>query len=286
MARSNPLPHAIPPARLNAFRHEVLDFYREHGRIGMPWRETRDPYCIWVSEVMLQQTQVARVLPAYEAWIERFPTADALAAASTSDVLEAWQGLGYNRRAIALKRAAETISTECGGVVPAEEDALRALPGIGPATAAGIRVFAFDQPAHYLETNVRAALLHGLLGDRDDVPDRDLVPLLDALLPEPDDEADVRTWYYALMDYGAHLKRTLPNPSRRSRHHTRQSSFEGSHRQKRSRLLRAVMSEPGRTVDEIADGLGYDIVMAESLVAELEGEGFLVSRDMRLFIAE
>ena len=285
MEASDSVPEGISPQQLAAFRSDVLGFYRTHGRTGMPWRETHDPYRVWVSEAMLQQTQVARVVPAYESWMERFPTVDALAAASTAEVLEAWQGLGYNRRAIALKRAAETISSEFGGIVPCEEDALLSLPGIGPATAAGIRAFAFGLPALYLETNVRSALLHGLLGDQDDVSDRTLFSLLDALMSEPP-EVDVRTWYYALMDYGAHLKRTLPNPSRRSRHHARQSSFEGSHRQKRSRLLRAVMAEPGRRVDELADELGYEIAIAERIATELESEGFLVRRGEGLFIAE
>ncbi|MDP2402123.1 MAG: adenine glycosylase, partial [Actinomycetota bacterium] len=160
------------------FVEAVLRYHRESGRHDHPWRITRDPYSVLVSEVMLQQTQVSRVLPKYLAWLERFPTADALAAAPLADVLEAWQGLGYNRRALALKRAAEEISAHHGGTVPREEASLLALPGIGPATAAGVRAFAFDEQGIYLETNVRAAFLHHFFADADGVPDREILPFM------------------------------------------------------------------------------------------------------------
>ena len=171
----------IEPSRLDAFRAAVAEqgavLYRD-----LPWRRTRDPYAIWLSEVMLQQTQVSRVDGRWQRWLERFPTVDALAAASASDVLEEWQGMGYNRRALALLHAAQQIS-EAGGSFPADERSLRALPGIGPATAAGIRAFSFNLHAVYLETNVRAVFLHELFAEEEDVPDRDLLPLVDATCP-------------------------------------------------------------------------------------------------------
>jgi A/G-specific adenine glycosylase len=231
----------------------------EQGRTlyrDLPWRDTRDPYAVLVSEVMLQQTQVARVLGRWESWLEEFPTPDSLAAAPLEPVLRAWQGLGYNRRAVALKRAAEEVATRFGGVLPADESLLRSLPGVGPATAAGVRAFAFDELVVYLETNVRAVALHELFADRDGVTDREIAPLLAAAVREAAFRGVApRTWYYALLDYGAELKRTHPNPSRRSAHHTRQSRFEGSHRQKRAWLLRAVMAEPGRPAESYAQGL-------------------------------
>jgi A/G-specific adenine glycosylase len=275
-----PAPREPTPPEIAAFRETVFGYYREHGR-ALPWRETRDPYRVLVSEVMLQQTGVSRVLPKYEAWLERFPTLEALAAAPLEVVLEAWQGLGYNRRAIALKRTAETIAEEYDGEFPHDEIALRALPGIGPATAAGVLAFAFGEPAIYLETNVRAVFLHHFFADRDDVPDREIVPLVEATL----DHDDPRTWYYALLDYGVHLKRTLPNPSRRSRHHTRQSPFEGSRRQKRARLLRAVLAGPGRDAAELAGEFGFDVDLAEELLVELAAEGFLSEEDGRYRVA-
>lgn len=255
-----------------AFRERVCSHYRDHGRHDLPWRTTHDPYAVLVSEVMLQQTQVARVVPYFEEWMERFPTPVALAAAPLEAVLRTWQGLGYNRRAIALVRAAEAIVAGHAGEVPSEREALLALPGVGPATAAGIRAFAFGQPGLYLETNVRAVFLHEFCADAEGVPDTALLPLLEETL----DHEDPRTWYWALLDYGAHLKRTLPNPSRRSRHHTRQSPFEGSHRQLRARLLRTVMEMPGSTVDELAAGFGEDSARTGQALAELVDEGFFV----------
>jgi A/G-specific adenine glycosylase len=240
------------------------ELYRDH-----PWRNTRDPYAVLLSEVMLQQTQVSRVVPKWEAWLEEFPTLDALAAAPLEPVLRAWQGLGYNRRAIALKRTAEEVAARFGGELPSDEAALRSLPGIGPATASGVRAFAFELPGVYLETNVRAVFLHELFADRDGVTDRELTPLIAAAVEEAVGQGiSPRTWYYALLDYGAQLKRELPNPSRRSAHHARQSRFDGSRRQKRAWLLRAVMAEPGRT----SEGLAAD-VRAVELKAGREAPG-------------
>jgi A/G-specific adenine glycosylase len=258
-------------ATVEAFRERVYAHYREHGRHDLPWRQTRDPYAVLVSEVMLQQTQVARVVPYYEEWLDRFPTPDALAAAPLEAVLRTWQGLGYNRRAVALVRAAEVIVSVHGGCVPSQREDLLALPGVGPATAAGVRAFAFGEPDLYLETNVRTVYLHEFFADAEAVPDSALLPMLEATL----DHGDPRTWYWALLDYGSHLKRTHPNPSRRSRHHARQSPFEGSHRQLRARLLRAVMELPEGTLDELAGGLGEDPVRAGEALAQLVDEGFI-----------
>ncbi len=264
-----------------AFRERVLGYHREHGRHDLPWRLTRDPYAVLVSEIMLQQTQVARVVGFFERWMEAFPTPDALAAAPLDTVLEHWQGLGYNRRAVALKRAAEAIARDHGGDVPHDYDGLLALPGVGPATAAAVLAFAFGEARPYIETNIRSVYLHEFCGDAADVPDNAILPLVEATL----DRDDPRTWYYALMDYGVHLKRTLPNPSRRSRHHTRQSAFEGSHRQLRARLVRAVMAAPGVTALDLAEETGADIAAVERALAELLAEGFFAEEDGRYRIA-
>lgn len=261
---------AASQSTFDAFRSRVrtegVRLYRD-----LPWRRTRNPYEIWLSEVMLQQTQVARVEGRWPQWLDRFPSVEALAAASVADVLEAWQGMGYNRRALALKSAAEKIICEHHGEFPHETRALTALPGIGPATAQGIRAFAFDLPGVYLETNVRSVFLHEFYPGAVGVPDRELVPLIEACCPAsgqdapdegasdaafaaPQDADDTpRSWYYALLDYGAHLKATLPNPSRRSASHVRQSRFEGSRRQKRAELVRILLA--ARDDDDEALGL-------------------------------
>jgi len=269
-AAARPRAASLSEAEVVAFRERIHRVAAEHYR-DLPWRRTRDPYLVLLSEVMLQQTQVLRVVPKYEAWLERFPTLEALAAAPLEAVLESWQGLGYNRRAVALKRLAETVVAEHGGQLPSDDAALRALPGVGPATAAGVRAFAFGHPGVYLETNVRSVFLHEFFADADGVPDAAIVPLIEATV----DPVDPRGWYYALLDYGAHLKRTLPNPSRRSAHHARQSPFEGSRRQKRARLLRAVLADPGVDAPSLAEHTGLETPLAEELLAELEREGFL-----------
>jgi A/G-specific adenine glycosylase len=286
-------------ADLNEFVVRVVERGRELYR-DFAWRQTHDPYAVLVSEVMLQQTQVSRVERRFDEWLADFPTLEALAAAPLAAVLESWQGLGYNRRAIALKRAAEQVVADTGGsapaTLPADETALRALPGIGPATAAGVLAFAFGLPAVYLETNVRAVFLHELLSDRDSVPDREIVPLVAAAAEEAASRGiSAREWNYALLDYGAHLKRTMPNPSRRSAHHSRQSRFEGSRRQKRAWLLRAVMTGPGATAEEHAQALstfesasGRDTVRADEvdeILGALAQEGFIARRKDGWFVA-
>lgn len=273
-------------ADLLAFREKVLErgleLYRE-----LPWRNTCDPYAIWISEVMLQQTQVSRVDGRWQRWLERFPSVDVLAAATSAEVLEEWQGLGYNRRALAVLRAAQAVTGECGGTMPSDARGLTALPGIGPATAAGIRAFAFDLHAVYLETNVRAVVLHELFACREAVPDSELVPIVDATCPadasDPND--DPRTWYYALLDYGAYLKRTVPNPSRRSAGHVRQSRFEGSHRQKRAEIVRVLLAAAaGVTCEDVTVAVNAveksarrePVAAADvnALLVELASEGF------------
>lgn len=280
----------------------------------LPWRRTYDPYAIWISEVMLQQTQVSRVDGRWQRWLERFPTVDALAAAAPSDVLEEWQGLGYNRRALSVHRAAQAIS-EAGGVFPQDPKELVKLPGIGPATAAGIRAFAFNLHGVYLETNVRTVFLHELYPQAEGVPDSELVPLVELTCPasvtdaadavaavtdavvdtaaESDEtELTPRSWYYALLDYGAYLKKTIPNPSRRSKSHVKQSRFEGSHRQKRAELLRVLLAhkdEGGAEFDTLHQELcqievnagreTLDEQVTLGLLEELAKEGFCQKND-------
>lgn len=255
--------------------HKGEELYRD-----LPWRNTCDAYEVLVSEVMLQQTQVARVLERWQRFLRKFPTVDALAAASTADVVGEWQGMGYNRRALALKRCADECAARYGGRIPRDYDALLALPGIGPATAAGVRAFAYNAPGVYLETNVRTVFLHELFPGQSCVSDKLIAPLVQECCPE----TNVRGWYYALLDYGAHLKKTQVNPSRRSKEYVRQSAFEGSRRQKRAEIVRLVLSEPGVPAAEVFQALnaferehGREAVERdcfEELLVSLQKEGF------------
>jgi A/G-specific adenine glycosylase len=267
-------PRPPSPKAADAFRAAVCEHHREHRR-DMPWRETDDPYAILVSEVMLQQTQVSRVLPKYEAWLATFPDFEALAAAPLSAVLEAWSGLGYNRRAIDIKRAAEIVVDRHGGALPSDPAELAALPGIGPATARAVATYAYGRFAPFMETNVRAAVLHHFFAEADGVSDRELAPVVEATW----DREDPREWGYALMDYGAWLKRAVPNPSRRSSHHARQSRFEGSDRQARGAFLRALVREGGVEAEALAEEAGVDPARAERLLGDLEREGFVARED-------
>jgi len=231
---------------------------------------------------MLQQTQVRRVLNFWEKWINAFPTVDALDSASVADVLEAWQGLGYNRRALALKRAAEICSARFAGAIPKDYSELLTLPGVGPTTAAGVCIFAFNQSQIYLETNVRTVYIHHFFKDRDRVQDSEIVPLLRNCC----DVDDPRGWYYALLDYGNYLKGIMPNPSRRSARYARQSAFDGSLRQKRAFLLRELLSGSGsteellQTLNQFEAQAGRDAVArndVEKTLLALAGEGFIVA---------
>ena len=272
-----------------AFIVHVWQMGSEHARNSLPWRNIDDPYAIWVSEAMLQQTQVSRVLNYWPVWMNRFPTVDALSSAAPSDVLEAWQGLGYNRRALNMKRTADICSAQWQGNMPTSIEDLRTLPGIGPATAAGIVSFAYQRPAVYLETNVRAVFLHHFFADEPHpVSDKQLIPLVKHALSGQ----DPRAWNYALLDYGHYLKQTYPNPTRKSASYTRQSPFEGSVRQKRSFIVREVLASPGIDMYALHDALcvheqstGREAISREdfeNLVSTLESEGFFHRRETNL----
>lgn len=235
--------------RIVEFRNLVYEHYRAAGRNDLPWRPpllkvrvngSIDPYRVFISEVMLQQTQAGRVVSKYEEFLKKFPTLSSLACATPRDVLAAWQGLGYNRRALALHRAADIIKTRHNGRVPRAQEQLIALPGIGPYTAGAVRAFAYNDPAVFIETNIRRAHLDFFFPDEERVRDADILLIVQQTL----DARNPREWYYALMDYGAALGKTSVNANRRSAHYTRQSMFEGSERQLRARIVRALLARP------------------------------------------
>lgn len=257
-APSSPAPDLT---QLPIIQQTLLDWYAREGR-DLPWRRVRDPYAILVSELMLQQTQVDRVIPKWEEWLEAFPTVEALAAAPTSAVIKAWSGLGYNRRAINLQRLAQAVVATHGGRVPDDVAELKALPGIGPYTAGAVAAFAHNRPVAMVDVNIRR-LLHRLFVGAE-VPDYRVTEatiwaMARAAVP-PGRSAD---WHQALMDLGATICRPRPLcdrcpmrdwcraapewallPPDAPRPMKSQGKWEGSNRQYRGRILRALGALP------------------------------------------
>jgi A/G-specific adenine glycosylase len=222
----------ISPAGRRAFRKKVYGHFDAHRR-EFSWRATREPYHIFVSEVMLQQTQTDRVETKFKEFIAAFPGFRALAKAPLGDVLKVWQGMGYNRRALYLQKAAQEVAERYDGKLPRAVEALETLPGIGPATARSIAAYAFNLPVVFIETNIRTVYIHEFLKGRHNVTDEELRPLVEQTL----DRRDPWKWYNALMDYGAMLKKEHGNLSRRSRHYKKQSPFMGSDRPRSAQQL-------------------------------------------------
>jgi len=256
------------------FREIVLSNYRQAGR-EFPWRNTT-PWGVLVSEFMLQQTQTERVIPYWEKWMQIWPKPKALADASMEDALRAWSGLGYNRRCYNLKYSAAIIVKDHGGKVPQAPRDLLKLPGIGPYIAGAVACFAYNYPSVFIETNIRSTVIHCFFPGRDNIKDSEIVPILEEAL----DKNNPRRWYYALMDYGASLKKLTVNPNRRSAHYSRQSPFIGSIRQARGKVIRTLVSLGPSNAEELKvfSGLGeeklylvLDRLKKESLVAEAEG---------------
>ncbi len=237
----------------DAFRKVVLDFYALNAR-DFSWRRTTDPWAILVSEVMLQQTQTGRVEPIYDAWMARFPDAQSVSEAGMADIYEAWRGLGYNSRAKRLREAARICSTLYNGIPPADENALLQLPGVGRYTARAVLAFAWNIPNPFLETNIRAALIFHFFKGAEKVTDRQLEEVADTVM----DHIDVRMWYYALMDYGAWLKKREPNPARKAAVYAKQSVFRGSVRQARGAVLRLLGSRGTASLSWMAAESGID----------------------------
>jgi len=248
----------------------VWAYYRRSGR-RFPWRETTDPYAILVSEVMLQQTQTDRVVPKYLDFLARFPRIEDLASAPTAEVLRAWQGLGYNRRALALQGAVRTIVARHDGIVPDDPCILEQLPGVGAYTARAVALFGYGRPSTFIETNIRAVFIHTFFPYRRGVKDGEIAPLISVALPR----RRVREWYYALMDYGAWLKRRHRDLTARSAHYVRQGRFEGSRRQIRGAISRLIVAEGAVTRAAVERALGDRGVEIDTALRALEEEVFI-----------
>jgi A/G-specific adenine glycosylase len=271
----------ITPQGIRIFRELIYKHYIINARALLPWRKTRDPYRILVSEIMLQQTQVERVIYKYNIFIRTFPDFSSLAVAPLSDILKVWQGLGYNRRAVALQKIARAVTEENPVRLPANREELLKLPGIGKYTASAILTFAHNQPNIFVETNIRRVFIHFFFQDRENISDAEILPLIEKTL----DDGKPRNWYYALMDYGAMLKKTVENPNRKSAHYKKQAPFHGSNRQLRGVIIKALIRNPGISQKKLIEQLGSDPGKTEVNLALLLKEGFLKKKGKQFSIA-
>lgn len=258
------------------FQKVVWNYYRRYGR-DMPWRRTKNPYYILVSEIMLQQTQVPRVMKFYPKFIKQFPNLQSLARAKTATVLRAWQGLGYNRRALALQKLSRTVLEKFNGRLPREREPLESLPGVGKATAGAVRVFVWNEPEVFIETNIRRVFIHFFFRRRRKVTDEELKRYVKRTLPRK----NLREWYWALMDYGAMLRvkstsgRMAGNPNRKSAHYKTQPQFAGSDRELRGKMLRLLLLYKRITAGKLSAGLGQPQGRVKKIVLALYREGFI-----------
>jgi len=264
-----------------AFRKKVYAYYKQHGR-RLPWRQTRDPYRILVSELMLQQTQAGRVIPKFKEFIKRFPSFKKLAEAQQSDVVRAWQGLGYNRRALYLHQTAKIIVQKHKGIIPKDTALLCELPGIGPYTASALRVFIWNIPDIVIETNIRTSYLYAFFpkertgkNKQKKISDKILLPLIESTM----DRVNPRKWYSALMDYGSMLKCTFGNESRRSAHYQKQSAFNGSLRQIRGQIIKALSAQGALSLKELRQLSECEKKRFNTVISGLVKEGFLLENE-------
>lgn len=264
--------YKVTDSEIVNFQKTILDYYKEHGR-KFSWRETNNPYEIYISEIMLQQTQTERVVKKYEEWLSVFPTVTSVAKSSLGKVLEYWNGLGYNRRAVHIFETCKKVANEYAGIFPTEREILLTLPGIGDYTSGAISTFSSNKPEIFIETNIRSVFIFFFFNEvlqtqSRKIHDKEIFPLIEKTLYYE----NPRIWYYALMDYGALLKSKTKNPNHLSVHYAKQSLFKGSKRQARGAIIRMLTRQKYCTLYEVqeVEKINYELLeqAADSLVAE------------------
>jgi A/G-specific adenine glycosylase len=265
----------IEKKKIKQLQRIVWKYYKEHGRHTLPWRKTKNPYRILVSEVMLQQTQVTRVIPKYEAFLKKFPSLTALAQASLREVLVVWQGLGYNRRAKALHQLAGVVVREYGGKLPMTYEALVRLPGVGPYTGSAVCAFAYNTPHAMIETNIRTVFFHHIFPMQEQVTDAELMVIAQTAL----DTRRPREWHWALMDYGAYLKEQGVRSNAKSKHYTPQATFKGSDREVRGTIIRTLTQLPCASEKEVVRITKIAPARVRNQLKKLEKEGMIRKKD-------
>ncbi|MDP3769548.1 MAG: A/G-specific adenine glycosylase [Candidatus Sungbacteria bacterium] len=272
------------PCGISAMQKYILQWYKKHTRDNLPWRWTNmrpvDPYQILVSEIMLQQTQVPRVLDKFPKFITAFPTMKHLAAAPLDTVLREWQGMGYNRRGLYLKQCAQKIMKQFNGKIPSDPSLLATLPGIGPYTSGAISCFAFNQPVIFLDTNIRKFFLHYFFSDtKRKISDKEIFLIAQRLLYKK----NPRVWNYALMDYGALMLASKPDLLSRATSYHKQSPFLGSNRFFRSQIVQYLLKHKKATRAQLQKTSPRDIrpllasLCKEGIVRELTLDRFTIT---------
>ncbi|MFZ3009544.1 MAG: hypothetical protein WA030_00805 [Candidatus Microsaccharimonas sp.] len=244
----------------------------------MPWRDTTDPYFVLVSELMLQQTQVDRVIPKFNDFVTKLPTIDALAKAKLAEVLIAWSGLGYNRRAKFLHETAQKVVADFDGTIPDTLNDLVSLPGVGQSTAGAILAYGFNQPVVFIETNIRTVYFHHFFGDQTELSDKDLYKVVESTL----DQEHPREWYWAMMDYGSFLKKQGLGRIDQSRHYKKQSPFKGSLREVRGAIVGALAKGP--LTEGVLRTLVPDDERFEIALTALLAEGLIIKTSEQLHL--
>jgi A/G-specific adenine glycosylase len=252
------------------FITKVWDFYTQNKR-DFSWRKDINPYKILLSEIMLQQTQTSRIATKFPEFLEKFADFQSLSNATLEEVLICWQGLGYNRRAKFLHEISKIITNEFNGKLPEDVLLLQKLPGIGPNTAGSIAAFAYNLPTIFIETNIRRVYIHSFFANKQNVSDDEIMPIVKSTL----DFDNPREWYWALMDYGSYLKTQITNPNRQSKHYRKQSKFNGSNRQVRSKIISLLLKYKELNLEEISKFFDINETRVKPNILTLQREGFL-----------
>jgi A/G-specific adenine glycosylase len=259
----------LDPQIVDAFRNIIYSYFKKNGR-KFPFRENITPYNVLVSEIMLQQTQTGAVSEKFLRFINLFPDFNSLNQAPLEDVLKAWHGLGYNRRAIALKKIAEKVIKDYNGVLPDSLKTLEDLPQIGHNTASSTITFAFNKPTVFIETNIRRVFIYFFF-QKKNVKDKEIIPLVEKVL----DKENPRKWYYALMDYGVMLKKTHPELNKRSAHYKKQAVFKGSNREIRGNILKLLLDRGEILEKELIEKFKIEYERLNKILNQLTKEGFI-----------
>ncbi len=260
---------------INSFQNFIYEYFTNHKR-KFPFRENITPYNVLVSEIMLQQTQTERVSEKFLKFTEKFPNFLTLSQAPLDVILREWKGLGYNRRAVALKKIAEIVIRDYNGELPDSKEILESFPQIGHNTASSIITFAFNKPTAFIETNVRRVYIYFFFPKKINVHDKEILPIVKLTV----DKNNPREWYYALMDYGVMLKRTHPELNKKSVHYRKQAPFKGSSRQIRGKLLKMLIDAKTLDILEIQKRIKInDSKRLEKILYQLEKEGFITIKE-------